>query len=78
MLEFSRFLKLNKIHMVDSSFNEDSKNIIFSREALFSGEGRSGNLGQMGNDSDIYCYANRGVVNFEREISPKSLIPKSL
>ena len=29
MLEFSSFLKLNKIHMVDSSFNEDSKNKFF-------------------------------------------------
>ena len=32
--------KLNEIHVVDSPFNEDPKNIIFSREALISGEGR--------------------------------------
>ena len=34
------FFKLNEIHVVDSPFNEDPKNIIFSREALISGEGR--------------------------------------
>ena len=35
-----KFFKLNEIHIVDSPFNEDPKNIIFSREALISGEGR--------------------------------------
>ena len=34
-----KFFKLNEIHTVDSPFNEDPKNIIFSREALISGEG---------------------------------------
>ena len=34
------FFKLNEIHVVDSPFNEDLKNIIFSKEALISGEGR--------------------------------------
>ena len=29
MMEFSSSLKLNKIHMVDSPFDEDPKNIIF-------------------------------------------------
>ena len=43
MIEFSSSLKLNEIHMVDSPFNEDPKNIIFSREALISGEGRPAN-----------------------------------
>ena len=40
MIEFSSslILKLNEIHTVDSPFNEDPKNIIFSREALISGE----------------------------------------
>ena len=33
--------KSNEIHVVDSPFNEDLKNINFSREALISGEGRS-------------------------------------
>ena len=34
------FFKLNEVHVVDSPFNEDPKNIIFSREALILGEGQ--------------------------------------
>ena len=49
--------------MVDSPFNEDS----FSREALILEEGQLENLGKMGNDRDIYCYAKSGLVDFERE-----------
>ena len=45
LIKFSSSFKLNKIHRVDSPFNEDPKNIIFSREALISGEGRPKNLG---------------------------------
>ena len=70
MIKFSSSFKLNEIHRVDSPFNEDPKNIIFSREALISGEGRLENLGKMGNNRDIYCYANWGVVNFERAYKP--------
>ena len=44
MIEFSSSLKLNEIHAVDSPFNDDPKNVIFSREVLISGEGRSENL----------------------------------
>ena len=46
MIEFSSSLKLNKIYLVDSPFNEDPKNIIFSSEALISGKGRPENLGK--------------------------------
>ena len=53
-----------------SPFNENPKNIIFSREVLISGEGRPEDLGKMGNNREIYRYANRGVVNFEREHYP--------
>ena len=53
--------------MVDSPFNQDSKNITFAREALISGEERPENLGKMGNDREIYCYTNRWMVCFERE-----------
>ena len=60
MIKFSSSFKLNEIHTVDSPFNEDPKNINFSREALISGEGRPGNLGKMGNNRDIYCSENRG------------------
>ena len=50
----------NEIHVVDSLFNEDSKNIIFflAREALISGEGRPENLGKMAKSRETYCYAN--------------------
>ena len=70
MIKFSSSLKLNEIHRVDSPFNEDPKTIIFSREALISGEGQLENLGKMGNNRDIYCYANWRVVNFERAYQP--------
>ena len=46
MIEYSSSLKLNEIHMVDSPFNKDPKNITFSKEALVSGEGRPENLGK--------------------------------
>ena len=46
MIKFSSSLKLNEIHRIDSPFNEDPKNIIFSREALISGEGRPEKLGE--------------------------------
>ena len=68
--QISSSFKLNEIHTVDSPCNEDPKNIIFSREALISREGRPENLGKMGNNRDIYCYATRRVVNFERAYQP--------
>ena len=40
MIKFSSSFKLNEIHIVDSPFIED---LIFSREALISGEGRAEN-----------------------------------
>ena len=58
MIKFLKSFKLNEIQTVDSPFNEDPKNIIFSKDALDSGEGRPENLGKMGNNMDIYCYAN--------------------
>ena len=71
MIEFSSSLKLNEIQVVDGPFNEDPKNIVFFfKEALILGEGQSENWGKMGNNRDIHCYANRGVVNVERECQP--------
>ena len=67
MITFSSSFKLNEIHRVDSPFNEDK---FFSREALISREGRPENLEKIGNNRDIYCYANWGVVNFERAYQP--------
>ena len=67
MIKFSSSFKLNEIHRIDSPFNEDSEKInFFFREVLISGKGRPENLGKMGNNRDIYCYANWGVVNLER------------
>ena len=61
MIKFSSSFKSNEIHIVDSPFNENPENIyIFSRDKLISGEERPGNLGKMGNNRDIYCFANRG------------------
>ena len=78
MIEFSRSFKLNEIHMVDSPFNEDPQNIIFFWEALISGEGRPENLGEVGNNRDIYCYANRGWSISKENIGSYPLVLKSL
>ena len=37
MIEFSSSFKLTEVHMADSPFNEDPKNMIFSREAQILG-----------------------------------------
>ena len=67
MIKFSTSFKLNEIHTVDSPFNENPKIINFSREVLISGDRRLENFRKMGNNrAVIYCYTNRGVVNFER------------
>ena len=69
MIEFPSSLKLNEIHIIDSPFNKDPKNIFF-QEALILGEERPENVRKMGNNRDIYCYANWGVDNFKREYQP--------
>ena len=69
MIKFLSSLKLNKIYLVYSPFNEDPKNITFSKEALISGEGRPENLGKMGNNRDIYCCANQGWSILKENIS---------
>ena len=71
-IKFSSSFKLKQFHTVDSPFNKHPKNIIFSKEALISGEGRPENLGKMDNNKDIYCYANWGVIIFERAHQPLS------
>ena len=59
MIKISNASYENEIHMVDSTFNEDSKNIIvLAREVLISGEERSENLGKMTKNRETYCYAN--------------------
>ena len=75
MIKFSSYFKLNEI---DSPFNEDPKNTNFPREALISREGRPENIVKMSNNRDIYCYANRGVMNFEGAYQPLPLGTKIL
>ena len=59
MVKLSNASYENEIHVVDSPFNEDSKNIIFlAREALISEEGRPENLRKMAINRETYCYAN--------------------
>ena len=48
MIEFSSYLELNEVPLVDSYFSKDSKNIFFVSDALISGEGRSEYLGIKG------------------------------
>ena len=78
IIEFSSSLKLNEIHTVGSPFNEDPTNITFSREVLISGDGRLENLEKIGNNRDIYCYANWGWSVSKENISAHPLVPKSL
>ena len=61
MIEFSSSLKLNEI------FNEDPKNITFVQGGPNFVGGTVGKFREMGYNRDIYCYANRGVSNFQRE-----------
>ena len=78
MIKFSGSFKLNEIHRVDSPFNEDPKNINFFQGGPNFGGGRPENVGKMGNNRDIYCYANWGVVNLERayqSLPPGTKIP---
>ena len=67
MIEFSSSSQENEIHLVDSLFNEISKSIIFFDGGPNFGGGTAGKFREMGNNRDIYRYANRGVVNFERK-----------
>ena len=70
MIKNSSSFKLNEIHRVDSPFNENPKNIIFSREALISGEGRLENLGKWAITETSIAMQIGGVVNFEIAYQP--------
>ena len=59
MIKFPSSFKLNEIHLVDSSFNEDPKNIKFFKGVPNFGRGTTGKFWKMCNNRDIYCYANR-------------------
>ena len=78
MIKFSSSFKLNEIHRVDSPFNEDPKNIIFFQGGPNFKGGTTGKFREMGNNRDIYCYANWGVGEFRKSISalpPGTKIP---
>ena len=60
MINFSSSFKLIDFHVVDSPFNEDLKNIIFFQGGPNFGGRTAGKFREMGNNRDIYCYANRG------------------
>ena len=70
MIKFSSSFKLNEIHIVDSPFSEDLKNIFFFQGGPNFGEGTAGKFREMGNNRDIYSYANRGLISFERAYQP--------
>ena len=64
MIKFSSSFKLNEIYTIDRALKRIPKTYFFQGDPNF-GEGRPEYLGKMGNNRDIYYYANRGVVNFE-------------
>ena len=70
MIQFSSSLKLNKIVIVDTPFNKDPKTITFFQGGPNVGRGMVKKFREMANNKDIYSYANRRVVNFEREYQP--------
>ena len=78
MIEFSSSFKLKEIHIVDSPFNEDPKNLNFIQGGPNFGGRTPENLGKMGNNRGIYCYANRGLSISNEDISSYPLVPKSL
>ena len=68
MIKFSSSFKLNEIHIVDSPFNEDPKNIELSMEVLISREGRPENLEKMGNNRES-TVIQIGDCEFRKSIS---------
>ena len=75
MIEISNSLKLNEIH---SPFNADPKNIIFSREVLISGEGRSENLAKWAITGISIAIQIGGWSISKENINLYPLVPKSL
>ena len=78
MIKFSSSFKLNEIHRVDSPFNEDPKNIIFSQGGPNFGGGSAEKFGENGQKQGHLLLCKLGVVNFERAYQPHPLVPKSL
>ena len=79
MIKFSSSSQENEIHMVNSPIKRGSQKYNFFQEGPNFGEERPENLKKIGNNMDIYCYANRGVFNFEREyqsLPPGTITPR--
>ena len=63
MIKFSSSFKLNEIHTVDSTFNEDTKNInVFFQEGPYFGVGMAGRFWEIGSSRDIYYYATTTTI----------------
>ena len=58
MVKISNASYENKIHRVDSPFNEDSKNIFFCQGGPILEEGWPENLEKMAKNRETCCYAN--------------------
>ena len=71
-LKYDQFFKFFQIKRNSHSclFNEDPKNIIFFQGGPNFGGGTAGKFREIDNNRDIYCYANRRVVDFETAIQP--------
>ena len=69
IIKFLSSIKLNEIHTVDSPFNQDPKNINFFQGGPNFRGGTARKLGEMGDNRDIYCYANQGDGEFRKSIS---------
>ena len=74
MIKFSSSSYGNEIHIVDSHFNEDSKNVIFFQESPDFGERRPENLQKIDNNRDIYCHENRGGQFLKRISVPAKIL----
>ena len=69
MIKFSSSFKLNEIHTVDSPFNEDPKNIIFSQGGPNFGGGMAGNFRENGQSQGYLLLCKSGGSEFRKGIS---------
>ena len=78
MIKFSSSFKLNEIHIVDSPFNEDLKNINFFHGGPNLEEGRPENLEKCAITGTSIVMRIRGWSISKENISLYTLVPKSL
>ena len=70
MIKFSSSFKLNEMHRVDSSFNEDPKNIIFFQGHPNVGGGTAGKFRKNGQQQGHLLLYKLGVAIFQRAYQP--------